>query len=171
MPRHTLLLSLLIVMLLGGCATLISGRDSPEVRIVGLEPLPSEGLELRFALKMRVLNTNDTPISFDGLAVKLDLDGRGLASGVSDASGEIPRFGETVLTIPVSISAFSAVRQLLSRVGQGEAAGDRINKPIGYSLSGKLGRAEAGTPVRFATSGELDLFSSANNVDNSVNSD
>lgn len=170
MLRYLLLSSLLIAMTLGGCATL-SGRDTPDVRIVGLTPMPSEGLELRFALKMRVLNTNDTPISFDGLAVKLDLDGRGLASGVSDARGEIPRFGEKVLTIPISISAFSAVRQFLSRVGEGEATGDRITQPIGYSLSGKLGGAAAGSAMRFSTSGELDLFSSDSDVDNPVKLD
>ncbi|MFK7891363.1 MAG: LEA type 2 family protein [Granulosicoccus sp.] len=170
MPRHILFLSLLTVMSLGGCATLGS-RDTPDVRIVGLTPMPSERLELRFALKMRVLNTNDTPINFDGLAVKLDLDGQGLASGVSDASGEIPRFGEKVLTIPISISAFSAVRQFLSRVGEGEATGDRITQPIGYSLSGKLGGATPGSAVRFSSSGELDLFSSGSEVDDPVNPD
>lgn len=162
MSKWTLVCSILLSCLVAGCATL-SGRDAPDVRIVGLEPLPSEGLELRFALKMRVLNPNDTPITFDGLAVKLDLDGRGLASGVSDTKGEIPRFGEQVLTLPVSISAFSAVRQFLSRVGEDQNENDSVTKPISYSLSGKLGGGAGVTSsVRFAASGELDLFSAAN---------
>jgi LEA14-like dessication related protein len=161
MSKWTLVNSLLIACLLAGCATL-GGRDSPDVRIVGLEPLPSEGLELRFALKMRVLNPNDTPIVYDGLAVKLDLDGRGLASGVSDEKGEIPRFGEQVLTLPVSISAFSAVRQFLSRIGEDQTDNEGVSKPISYSLSGKLGGGAGVTgSTRFAASGELDLFSAA----------
>ncbi|MBX2881556.1 MAG: LEA type 2 family protein [Granulosicoccus sp.] len=159
MRRSSLLFPLIIACLITGCATL-SGRDSPDVRIVGLEPLPSEGLELRFALKMRVINPNDMPIAFDGLAVKLDLDGRGLASGVTDAKGEIPRFGEQVLTVPVSISAFSAFRQFLSRIGDEQTDTTGITKPIGYSLSGKLGGGSGAIgSVRFSSSGELDLFS------------
>lgn len=161
MSQWTLVKSILLACLLAGCATL-GGRDSPDVRIVGLEPLPSEGLELRFALKMRVLNPNDTPIAYDGLAVKLDLDGRGLASGVSDEKGEIPRFGEQLLTLPVSISAFSAIRQFLLRAGDDQTDKNSVTKPISYSLSGKLGRgAGAAGSVRFAANGELDLFSTA----------
>jgi LEA14-like dessication related protein len=159
MSRRYSILVLLFGCLLSSCATL-SGRDAPEVRIVGLEPLPSEGLELRFALKMRVLNPNDTPIPYDGLAVRLELDGRGLASGVSDVQGEIPRFGEQVLIIPVSISAFSAVRQLLARAEDSHAGNNSVAKPISYSLSGKLGSTTGATgAVRFADNGELDLFS------------
>ena len=45
--------TLLLLALLSSCATLQEG-DPPNVRVVGLEPLTSEGLELRFALKLRV---------------------------------------------------------------------------------------------------------------------
>jgi len=163
MLKYKLFASFLLILFSAGCATL-NQRDAPDVRIVGLEPLPSEGLELRFALKMRVLNPNDTPIVFDGLAVQLDLDGRGLASGVSDVTGEIPRFGEQVLTLPVSISAFSAFRQFLSRIDNDKAenGANNITRPISYSLSGRLGGSNAGRSVRFSDNGELDLFSSEN---------
>lgn len=150
----------LLVLSLTGCATL-SGRDAPTVRVVGLEPLASEGMEVRFALKIRVMNPNDSALTYNGISVNLDLDGRGLASGVSDESGEISRFSDAVLTIPVSISAFSAFRQIIARVNDA-AKGDGQNvleKPISYNLTGKL--AGAGTPVavRFSDSGELSLFS------------
>ncbi len=149
---------ILLVYLLSGCATL-AGRDSPDVRIVGLEPLPTEGLEIRFALKMRVINPNDTPINFDGLSVRLDLDGSGLASGVSDVKGEIPRFSEQVLTLPVSISALSAARQLFSRATAAGNSDGSEAAPVSYSLSGKLGNSAGGGALRFSSSGELDIFS------------
>ena len=141
-----------------GCANLPIGSDSPNVRVVGLEPLPTEGLEIRFALKLRVQNPNESALAYDGLSVSLDLDGQGLASGVSSSIGEIPRFGEEVLTIPVTISAFSLVRQLLSRTG--ETAGNALSQPLTYTLKGKLGAA-AGQfgAIRFSDEGELDLFS------------
>jgi len=99
-----MVLTLLLIQHLGGCATL-SGGDSPNVSIVGLEPLPSEGLEVRFELSLRVQNPNESALAYDGISVKLDLDDRGVASGVSDTAGEISRFSDAVLTVPVSISA------------------------------------------------------------------
>jgi len=104
MNRYWVLTLFFLITLLNGCATL-SGADAPNVQVVGLEPLPSEGLEIRFALKLRVQNPNESPLSYSGMSVSLDIDGRGLASGVSSDSGQIPRFSDEVLTIP-SLNAF-----------------------------------------------------------------
>lgn len=149
---------LLLAALLSGCATL-PGRDAPSVRVVGFEPLPSEGLELRFALKLRVQNLNESALAYDGLSVTLDLDGRGVASGVSNSSGEIPRFSESVLTMPVSISAFSAFRQMFGRVTASQGDGEALTRPISYSLKGKLGGVGGSFATRFDDRGEFDLFS------------
>lgn len=159
MSRFLAVLILLLVAFISGCATL-PNADSPSVRVVGLDPLPSEGLEVRFALKLRVENPNESALAYDGLSVKLDLDGRGLASGVSNAAGEIPRFSDTVLTVPVSISAFGVVRQLLALTDTSEGAGNLLNQPIEYKLNGKLGAPEGSLrATRFSDSGSLDLFS------------
>ena len=151
---------LLVLVFLSGCANLPIGDDAPNVRVAGLEPLPTEGLEVRFALKLRVQNPNESTLAYDGISVSLDLDGRGLASGVSNVAGEIPRFSEEVLTVPVTISAFSLVRQLLSRAA--DASDDTTGEAISYTLKGKLG-AVAGQSgaTRFRDGGELNLFSAA----------
>lgn len=147
-----------VMVLLSGCANLLIGDDAPNVRVVGLEPLPTEGLEVRLALKLRVQNPNDNALAYDGMSVRLELDGQGLASGVSNISGEIPRFSEEVLAIPVTISALNLVRQLFSRAGEAvESAG---NQAIVYTLKGKLGAVAGKSGVtRFSDQGELDLFS------------
>jgi len=149
-----------LLFFLSGCATL-SGSSRANVQVVGLEPLPSEGLEVRFALKLRVQNPNENALAYDGMSVSLDLDGRGLANGVSNVTGEIPRFSDAVLTVPVSISAFSVVRQLLARAGAVQTEGAAI-QPIAYSLTGKLG-ASGGSlgATRFSSKGDLNLFASA----------
>jgi len=114
-------------------------------------------LEVRFALKLRVQNPNESSLSYDGLSVKLNLDGKGLASGVSNETGQIARFSDTVITIPVSISAFSVVRQLLSLAKDSKNADKVLNKPISYSLTGKLGAPEGSfRAIRFSDKGELD---------------
>jgi hypothetical protein len=55
-----------------------------------------------------------------------------LLSGVSDQSGQVPRYGETILSIPVSLSAYAALRQAWG------AAGYQDGKGLPYELSGKL---------------------------------
>ncbi|WP_246796582.1 LEA type 2 family protein [Burkholderia perseverans] len=134
--------------LTGGCAVL--GRDPVRVGVVGLTPLAGQGLEMRFELKLRVQNPNGTPIDYDGLALDLELNGRAFASGVSDARGVVPRFGEVVIGVPITVTAFAAARQAFG-FADAAAAGR-----IPYRLSGKLQAGVFGG-VRFTDAGSLSL--------------
>ena len=149
---HRLLRLCLICLLLtglGACASL-GNHDPLRVDLVGLEPLPGQGLEVRFAVKLRVQNPNDSAVSFNGMALDLDVNGQPLASGVSDQRGTVPRFGESVLEVPVTISAFSAARQAL---GLAENIGIDA---VPYVLRGKLAGGLFGTQ-RFVEKGTFDL--------------
>ncbi len=149
---HPLLRTCLMATLfstLGACA-LLPQRDPVNISVVGFEALPSQDLELRLGVKLRLQNPNDTNIDFDGVALDLDVNGRGLASGVSDQRGSLGRFSETVLTVPVSVSAFSALRQAL---GLSQSQG---LQGLPYVVRGKLAGGLFGT-VRFKESGVIDL--------------
>lgn len=139
---------------LGGCAAW-PGGDPLRVDLVGIDPLPGEGLELRFALRLRVQNPNDRDIQYDGVSLELDLRGQRFASGVAALSGQVPRFGETVLTLPVSVSGFSLARQLF-----GLARETRRIERVTYSLRGKLASPLLGS-MRFDSSGQIELGSAA----------
>jgi LEA14-like dessication related protein len=121
----------LLMLTLSACSSL-STRESLHINLAGIEPLPSQGMELRFALQLRVQNPNDSAIDFNGIALELEVNNQPLASGVSDQSGQVPRFGEVLLSVPVSISAFSIMRQAWAAEGYKSAAG------LPYSLHGKL---------------------------------
>lgn len=144
-----LLSVVMLTMTLAACAA-FSQRDPLNVQVAGIEPLPGEGLELRMAVKLRIQNPNDVALDYNGVAMDLEVNGRRLASGVSNASGSVPRFGETVLSVPVTISAFSAARQAL---GLAEHIG--MNE-VPYVLRGKLAGGLFGTQ-RFVERGTLDL--------------
>lgn len=147
-----LLRSCLTVALLAsvvGCS-LLPQRDPVSISVVGIEPLPAQELELRFAIKLRLQNPNETPIEYDGVAVNLDVNGRPLASGVSSEHGRIERYSEDVLVVPVSVSALTALRQA---VGLNPA--QSLNG-LPYRLHGKLAGGLFGT-VRFSDSGTLSL--------------
>lgn len=147
-PSYLALLSVLLLFL-SGCAA-FSQRDPLNVQVAGIQPLPGEGLELRMNVKLRIQNPNDMALDYNGVALDLEVNGRRLASGVSDARGSVPRFGETVLSVPVTVSAFSAARQAL---GLAEHIG---LDEVPYVLRGKLAGGLFGTQ-RFVEKGTLEL--------------
>ncbi len=150
--RKLMVLSLLLLTL-SACA-LFPNRDPLNITVVGIEPLQSQDLEVRFAVKLRVQNPNETVINYNGVALDLDVNGRPLASGVSDQSGTLPRFSETVVTVPVSVSAFSVLRQTL-----GLSQTQSLNN-LPYVLRGKLAGGLFGTQ-RFVDRGTLNLPNTA----------
>ncbi|MET0985052.1 MAG: LEA type 2 family protein [Steroidobacteraceae bacterium] len=137
------------VLLFQACANL-QGKDPLQVTVAGIEPLQGEGMELRLMVKLRVQNPNEAAIDYDGIGLQMDVQGKAFASGVSDASGSIPRFGESVVEVPVTISAFRMARQAL-----GMATGNSNGK-LTYEMKGKLGGSILGT-TRFTTKGEFDV--------------
>lgn len=143
-----------VAMLFGGCASLAS-RDPLNVTVAGVESLPGEGMELRLLVKLRVQNPNDAPVEFDGVALDLDVQGRSFASGVSAETGVVPRFGEAVVAVPVTVSMFRMVRQVV-----GMLDGQPVDR-ITYSLNGKLSGITMFSTHRFAANGDFVLPSEA----------
>jgi len=136
-------------LLSAGCASL-QGRDPIQVIVAGVEPLQGEGLELRMLVKLRIQNPNDLPLDFNGVSVELDVQGKRFATGVSDAAGSVPRFGEAIVDVPVSISVFRIARQAIG-VMTNEYRGK-----LAYEMTGKLA-GPAFNSVRFQSEGELTL--------------
>ncbi|KVX24615.1 Water stress and hypersensitive response domain-containing protein [Burkholderia ubonensis] len=147
-PLRAVLSFIVAVLLLGGCASLT--RDPVRVSVAGLNPLVGQGLEMRFMLKLRVQNPSDAPIDYDGIAVALELNGQPFASGVSDRAGVVPRFGEAVLDVPVSVSASAAARQVWGLAGAASAG------ELPYALRGRLAGGALGA-VHFSDAGTLRL--------------
>jgi LEA14-like dessication related protein len=125
-------------------------RDPLQVTVAGVEPLQGQGLEMRMLVKLRVQNPNDSQIDYNGVSLKLDVQGKTLASGVSDQAGSVTRFGESVIEVPVTISAMNIARQVMGAMG-----GKTIEK-VDYILNGKLNGSLFST-VRFKSAGTLDL--------------
>ena len=122
---------LVAALVLSACASMPS-HDPLQVTVAGIESLPGEGMELRLLVKLRVQNPNDDPIEYNGVSLNLDVQGRSFASGVSDEAGTVPRFGEAIVTVPVTVSLMRMVRQVA-----GMLDGKPVDK-ITYSMSGKL---------------------------------
>lgn len=135
--------------MLAACAS-IPNYEPPRVSVVGIESAKGEGMELRFNVKLRIQNPNTVEINYQGMMVDLIVDGRRLATGLSNQAGKVPSYGETVYTLPVSISAIDAAMQFV----------DYMQKPqqsaIPYEIKGKLESGMFGS-VRFSDKGSLKL--------------
>jgi LEA14-like dessication related protein len=134
---------IVLMLFLAGCALWL--REPLRVSVAGIEPLPGQGLEARFSVQLRIQNPNDKPVSFDGISLALDLAGKSFASGVSDQSGSVPRFGEIVIAVPVTVPALALVRQAI-----GLARGGSVSK-VDYEVRGRVG------VTVFETLGEVPL--------------
>ena len=134
--------------LLAACAGL-GLREPIQVNLVGIDPLPGEGMEIRLAVKLRVQNPNDVALDYDGVSIALDLRGNSFATGVSAERGSVPRFGEAVISVPVSVSALAAFRQFIGIATKDKPAAD-------YALRGRLSSTGFGG-VRFESKGEIDV--------------
>jgi hypothetical protein len=115
MIRHVAL-AVLVFAVVTACAG-IGLREPLRVGLAGVDSLPGEGLEVRFLARIRVQNPNDVSITYSGLSAEVDLNGRSFASGVSAATGEIPRFGESVIDLPITVPGTAIVRQVLGFIG------------------------------------------------------
>ena len=142
--------AIIAVLILGGCAGL-AGREPVQVSVAGIETLPGEGLEMRMMVKLRVQNPGDAPVEYDGVYVKLDVLEKTFATGVSDEKGSIPRFGESVINVPVTVSTLRVGLTTL-----GVLLGDKPVEKVRYKLTGKLAGPSFGS-TSFQSDGELAL--------------
>ncbi|HEX3057988.1 MAG TPA: LEA type 2 family protein [Usitatibacter sp.] len=136
--------------LLAACA-LMPGRDPLQVNVADVESVSGEGFEFRMLVKLRVQNPNDAPVEYDGVYLKLDVLDKTFASGVSDERGVVPRFGEALITVPVTVSTLNLVRQTLGMMIDGKRP-----EKLSYRLEGKLNGPMFGS-TRFHSQGELPL--------------
>lgn len=147
--RGALLAVLACGALLGGCASL-QGREPVQVIIAGVEPLQGEGLELRMLVKLRIQNPNDLPLEYNGVSVQMDVQGKRFASGVSNTVGSVPRFGEAIVEVPVSISVLRIARQAI------DVMSSEYRDKLAYEMTGRLA-GPAFNSVRFKSQGEFTL--------------
>ena len=141
----------LTLLSLQGCA-IFQRSDPLQVTVAGIEPMEGQGqgLELRLLVKLRVQNPNDAPIDYNGVAVEMIVQGKTFATGVSDASGTVPRFGESVIAVPVTASAFRMLGEAFTLFRSGSSG------KITYEMTGKL-NGSGFNSTHFRTQGEFNL--------------
>jgi LEA14-like dessication related protein len=148
-PALARVLLALLVAIVAGCAAM-PGREPVQVTVADIESLPGEDLEMRMLVKLRVQNPNDAPIDYDGVYVKLEVLGKTFATGVSNEHGSIPRFGESIVGVPMTVSMLRMAVYALRMLD-----GKPIDK-VDYKLDGTLDGPVLGS-TKFHAQGEFAL--------------
>jgi hypothetical protein len=146
-PALRALLAMFLVFAFGSCASL-PNRDPLQVTVADIESLPGEGMEMRMMVKLRVQNPNDAAVEYDGIYLKLEVLDKTFATGVSDERGSVPRYGESLINVPMTVSTLRIVANALGIFGGG--AVDKVH----YKLHGKLDGPVFGS-TRFELQGDF----------------
>jgi len=144
------ILAIVLAAALGACATL-PGTEPVQVTVADIESMQGEGMEMRMLIKLRVQNPNESALEFDGVYIKVEVLDRTLATGVSDQRGTVPRFGETIVAVPLTVSTLRVA------LGAFEVlSGARTVDKVTYRMEGKLDGIGWGSH-RFQATGQLAL--------------
>ncbi len=133
--------------MLSACASLWV-HEPLNVTIAEFKPVEIGLLEQRYEVKVRLLNPNDSAVSFDGVAFDLEVNGKPFAKGVSDKGGTVPRFGEAV----IDLQLVSGLQNILRQVND-LAKGDRTS--VTYRIKGRLHLAGGIGSIPFESTGEF----------------
>lgn len=136
--------------LISGCAYLGGGSAKPEVHLTGLRPLATQGLEARFMVGLKIVNSGGRGIRVSGLSYRLKLNGHSLISGVSAGIGNIPAHSEKRVEVEAStnlLTSFKALSDVLKNPDRSHA----------YELETKIKTPWWPIPITVLESGLVDL--------------
>lgn len=139
----------LMVAMLGGCASLPGGPQPPNVSLADVQPLDMGLFEQRYRLRLRIQNPNAEPLRVQAMDYALELNGRDFGRGVSPRPFIVPGYGEEVVTVDVVSNISRVLDQVLGLGGV---------EQLSYRLSGSLRVADAWFGrVPFEYRGDLSL--------------
>lgn len=144
MQLTKLLLFMVTLAALSGCASWFAKGEIPDVLLTNITPLDSTPFEQRLKIDLRVRNPNDYELQVTGMDIRLDLNGKRLARGLGNQAFTVPRLSDSVVTIETTTSTLDVVRQVL---------GLRTVQALSYEISGVLHLKDGRLP--FDNSGVL----------------
>ncbi len=141
-------LACLLMVVVSGCATLSPNFETPQIQVLSIKRMPSQGMDQQLVVELNVQNPNGLDLPLTGIAYALLIEGNEVASGVSADVSTIPAYGEAQLSLPVTTNLMGMVRLVtgLMMKGQQNINYELLAKlDVGIPLIPKLTVSEAGT--------------------------
>ena len=140
-----------LVFTLSGCASLGVNFEDPQVKVTSLRLLPSNTLEKRFIIGLRVLNPNASPLNLVGMSYSLRLEGYDLLSGAKNDIPPIPAYAEVPMEVEASINIINSLRFF-------QALLNKTDNSVDYELVAKLDIGSKLLPAfKVVESGQISL--------------
>ena len=141
--------ALSLCLLAAGCAALGVEKPALDVALVNLAPRDVSPLEQVLDISLRVRNPNNFPLTLTGARFDLDLNGRPLLRGLSNARIEIPRLGSALMRAEGATTTLGLIRQIFEF---------NPDQPLRYKLKGvAFTEGVLGESIPFESTGELNL--------------
>jgi len=143
---------IVILLILSGCAGWGKRLESPRITLSNFNVQEIKIFESVFSIEMRVFNTNDTPMEIKGLNCDLELNGKRLATGVTNVKINIPSYDTAIIPMTLYSSVLDVVNVLRSLAK---------TEKLEYTLTGRLrlGKGAMPSTIPFKSTGELPLQS------------
>jgi len=140
--------------LLGSCAGMGPGYDTPSVTLSSFKSLPSEGGLPAFEIGLRVINPNPEPLELRGVAYTISLDGHELIKGVGNELPIIDGYGEGEFKLTVAANLFGGIR-LITDLMRNQ------RETFTYEFEAKLDIGAFRPAIRISESDEISLRSAS----------
>lgn len=137
----------LMLSLLAGCATLVP-TDQASLSLVSVRPVNTTLLETSIDVVLRVTNEGNVPLRIEGSSHHLDVNGRRIGQGVSNAVVQVPPLGTA--TFPVTLRLENL--KLLNEFG-----GKAVPPEVSYRIESRLFTASDTRGLPVVTEGVIDL--------------
>jgi LEA14-like dessication related protein len=141
---------ILILLILSGCAGLGRRLEMPRITLANFSVQEIKVFESVFKIEMRVFNTNDVPLEIKGINCNLELNGKRLATGVTNVKIDVPSYETAIVPMTLYSSVLDVVTVL---------RGLANTKKLQYKLTGRLrlGKGVLPSTLPFESTGELPL--------------
>jgi LEA14-like dessication related protein len=141
---------ILTLLILSDCAGLGRRLEVPRITLSNFSVQEIKVFESVFKIEMRVFNTNDIPLEIKGINCDLELNGKRLATGVTNVKIDIPPYETGVVPMTLYSSALDVITVL-----RGLAKTEKLQ----YTLTGRvrLGKGAIPSTIPFKSTGELPL--------------
>ena len=123
--------SFLLLVLLGGCATLSPGFEEPTLQVNSIRLKNSNSLAPEFEISLQVTNPNRDALSIDGMTYTLNLAGNKVVSGAANDLPTIPAYGEADVKIMATLSLLGGFKLLNDLMNQ-------YQESVGYEIIVRL---------------------------------
>ena len=105
----THILFILVIVLMGSCATLQTEFKEPSVSVTSFRALPSEGMAPRFEIGLHVTNPNRTALALEGLSYTVSIEDHQILTGVAKDLPVIEGYGEGDITLAATADLFNSI--------------------------------------------------------------